>query len=190
VVLVRHPAAFAGSLKRLNWGFDFADLGEQTQLMRTHLAPFREDIERHAGRRTDVIDDAILLWRVVYHTARQLRAAHPEWIFLRHEDLSRRPVEEFRQLFARLGLEFTPDVRWMIEESTSEKNPKTMADSEAHRTSLDSKANIWNWCRRLSHEEIERVRRGTEDVAPSFYTDADWAEPHPAGVRAYSGAAR
>ena len=177
VVLIRHPAAFAGSLKRLSWPFGSGPFLEQPRLMRARLAPFREDLERHEERRADIIDDAILLWRVVYHTVRELQAEHPEWLFLRHEDLSLRPLEEFQGLFARLDLALTPAVRATIQKTTSEENPKSEVDGEAFRTSLDSKANIWNWRKRLLPEEVERIRRGTEDVAPFFYTDADWEGP-------------
>src|SRR5262249_6493939 len=106
-----------------------------------------------------------------------LQAEHPEWLFLRHEDLSLRPVEEFHALFARLGLPFTPAVRAAIQRTSSEENPKSEVDGEAFRTSLDSRANVWNWRKRLLPEEIERIRRGTEDVAPFFYSDADWEGP-------------
>jgi hypothetical protein len=176
VVLVRHPAAFAGSLKRLQWPFHFDHFRRQPLLLRKYLAAFRVDLERHSELQTDIIDDAILLWRLVYHTAWRLRNEHPEWVFLRHEDLSRCPVPQFRTLYARLGLRFTPDVSRAIEESSSEHHPKAQLDGEAHRIHLNSRANIWNWCQRLDPEEIERIRRGTEDVAPFFYTDADWTE--------------
>ena len=39
------------------------------------------------------------------------QAAHPTWLFHRHEDLSTNPMEQFKQIFDRLDLEFTPAVQ-------------------------------------------------------------------------------
>jgi hypothetical protein len=49
VVLIRHPAAFAASLKRLNWTHPFGDFLAQPLFMRDLLAPFEEDIRRFAA---------------------------------------------------------------------------------------------------------------------------------------------
>jgi hypothetical protein len=179
IVLIRHPAAFAASLKRLGWSFDFSHFLRQQHLLHDRLLPFRADVERHAQQRIDIVDDAILLWRMVYHEVRRLRAAHPDFLFLRHEDLSRAPLTQFRLLFRWLGLPFEHQVRQTIEASTSAQNPRAEVDGEAHRIYLNSRANIWSWCQRLEPEEIERIRRGTEDVAPWFYADADWEEGVP-----------
>src|SRR5215216_127155 len=56
VVAVRHPAAFASSLKRLNWSFDFQDLLDQPLLMRDHLEPYRAQME--TAKTNDIIAQA------------------------------------------------------------------------------------------------------------------------------------
>ena len=61
VITVRHPAAFASSLKRLDWPFQFADLLEQPLLMRDHLEAFRDEIQ--AAPPDDVIAQGSLLWK-------------------------------------------------------------------------------------------------------------------------------
>src|ERR1041384_1293291 len=58
VITVRHPAAFASSLKRLNWPFDFRDLLDQPLLMRDHLEPCREEVE--CIQADDVVGQAAL----------------------------------------------------------------------------------------------------------------------------------
>src|SRR5512138_4041354 len=60
VITVRHPAAFASSLKRLNWLFDFQHLLDQPLLMRDHLESYRD--EMCAIKSDDVIGQAALLW--------------------------------------------------------------------------------------------------------------------------------
>src|SRR5262249_5799849 len=71
LVLIRHPAAFASSLKRLKWQFDLSRFAKQPALVDKHLAPFRKEIERCAENWPDQIGQAILLWRMLYWVVRQ-----------------------------------------------------------------------------------------------------------------------
>lgn len=68
VVLIRHPAAFAGSLKKLNWCHDFSHFLKQPLLMRDHLSPFEDEIREYADHRKNIIDQAILLWKIFHAT--------------------------------------------------------------------------------------------------------------------------
>ena len=179
VVLIRHPAAFASSLKRLNWHFPFGDFLGQQQLMEEHLSPFRKDIERFARTPPDIVAQAILLWRILHNTIHRYRLKHPEWTFVRHEDLSARPHEEFAKLFRVLGLSFSVRARRTIAEYTDCDNPVEAADGAIHQLKRDSLGNIWNWTQRLNRDEILRVCRGTEDIARHFYSVADWSPPTP-----------
>jgi hypothetical protein len=176
VVLIRHPAAFVSSWKRLNWGVWLGDMWRQPQLMEGYLAPFHNEIRCFLEQPPDLIGQALLLWRVIHHVVLRLRLAHPEWIFLRHEDLSRRPVQEFEKLCAGLGLDMTGRMRQTIKRHTSAANPREAPPRVVHQLKRDSLGNIWNWCSRLRPEEIARVRKETADIARFFYTDADWWE--------------
>ena len=110
VVLMRHPAAFVSSLKRLGWDFPFEDLLSQRRLMSTILAPFREDIETYERESPDIIDQGILLWRIFAHTFISYRDCHPDWQFVRHEDLAADPDIHFGSIFDHLNLRFTDSV--------------------------------------------------------------------------------
>jgi hypothetical protein len=176
IVLIRHPAAFVSSLKRLNWRYRFHNFVQQPELLNGLLRPFAEQILAHHRVEQSLIDDGILLWRVVHHVIRHYQQHHPDWIFLRHEDISQHPLEEFARIFERIGLPMTPEVRCAIEAHSSEDNPHEAGDQVIHQLKRHSKANIWNWRQRLSAEEIACIRAGTEDLAPSWYGDADWGE--------------
>ncbi len=180
VSTVRHPAAFASSLKRLNWPFDFQDLLNQPFLMRDYLEPFREEMGSIKG--DDLIGQAALLWKMIYHSvhttlreaqggARELR---PDFIAVRHEDLSRDPVSGYRDLYAVLGLAFAPRVEKMILDSSSAENPKELSRKKTHSVRLDSRANLNNWKKRLTSGEIQHVREITEEVSQLYYSDVDW----------------
>lgn len=169
VVIVRHPLAIVGSTKRLNWGFDTRSLLAQPLLLRDRLAPFRAELESPP---VDIIGQAALLWRLVYGVVHDYAQELPQIRVVRHEDLSRDPVHEFERLYNELGLSFGGRVQSAIERTTSPENPAETAVAEPDVIELDSRANLETWTRRLTEEEIKRVRRQTEEVAQAFYPDS------------------
>ena len=172
VVTVRHPAAFASSLQRLNWNFDFNDLLDQPLLMRDHLEKYRGEIS--AIQPEDVIGQAALLWKMIYGVVDTFRNMNPEWIIVKHEDLSRDPVNRYRDLYASLGLEFSSRVEKIIMNSSSSENPGELSPKQTHSIKMDSLASVKNWKRRLPEDEINRIRKITEGVAELYYADEDW----------------
>jgi hypothetical protein len=170
VVTVRHPAAFASSLKRLGWNFDFNDLLDQPLLMRDHLEPYRGQMQ--AIKADDVIGQAALLWTMIYRTVHSTIKLDPNLIILRHEDLSRDPVSGFRDLYASLGLDFTSRVEEKILNSSSSENPAELKRGKTHSVKLDSRASIDNWKKKLSEEEVVRIREMTDDTIRLFYPDS------------------
>jgi hypothetical protein len=172
VTTVRHPAAFASSLKRLNWLFDFQDLLDQPLLMRDHLELYREEMQ--SIKPDDIIGQSALLWKMIYHSVDATRELNPDFIIVRHEDLSRDPVSGYRDLYKLLDLEFTPRVEKTILNSSSSENPAELSRKKVHGFKLDSRANIDIWKKRLSVEEIDRIRKMTEETSALYYSDAEW----------------
>jgi hypothetical protein len=173
VVTVRHPAAFASSLKRLAWPFDFSDLLAQDALMHAWLEPYRAAMTAALAAPDDVIGQAGLLWCMTYDVVRQLQTQVPGLLVTRHEDLSRDPVGGYRALYADLGLEFTAAAERTILSASSGENPGELARGQTHGTRLDSRANLHNWQRRLAAAEIDRLRDLTAAAAAPFYPDWD-----------------
>jgi glycosyltransferase involved in cell wall biosynthesis len=174
VIVVRHPAAFVSSLKRLQWPFEFEDLMIQPHLMKDWLEPFREEMDVAQREPSDLIYQASLLWRVIYHVVWQYKREFPDFQVVRHMDLSRNPASEFKALYNRLGLPYTKAVERRIMKSSRAGNPTELSDRSIYSTRLDSLASLQNWKQRLSVEEIDRVRELTADVAQLYYSDEDW----------------
>jgi hypothetical protein len=172
VIAVRHPAAFASSLKRLNWPFDFHDLLNQPLLMRDHLEPFREAMQ--SMRPDDVIGQAALLWNLIYRSVHAACESHPDFTLVRHEDLSRDPIRGYRDLYSSLGLEFSPRVERAILNSSSSENPVELSRKKVHGFKVDSRANMDIWKKRLAVEEIDRIHEITKDVASLYYSELEW----------------
>jgi hypothetical protein len=177
VVLVRHPAAFASSLKRAGWDFDFENLLGQPLLMRDLLGPLEDELRAATRRGRDLIGDAILLWKAIYGTAATWRERYPDWVFVRHEDLSLDPLGAFPPLFEALGLEFGPAARAYVGETTSATNPGEVAGTALHEHRRDSRANVTNWKQRLEPDEIARVREALAGPAEPFYAPASDGAP-------------
>lgn len=173
VISVRHPLAFVSSLKRLNWTFDFQDLLDQPLLMRDHLAPYLAQME--SAKSNDVIEQGALLWKMIYKTVHASLTTNPDFILVRHEDLSRDPITGFRNLYQALGLDYTHQIEKSILDSSSSENPLELSRKKVHDVRLDSRANVSNWKKRLTEDEVHRVRMMTDDVSALFYTDAEWA---------------
>jgi hypothetical protein len=177
VTVIRHPAAFVASLLAAGWyKFPFRTLLGQEALVRERLEPFRAELEAADAVRPEPLAVGMLLWRVIHHHIRLLRDAHPDWIFVRHEDLSRDPAAGFRDLYDRLGLDFTPETPGRID-ALSERDRGLASFSifgSRRRVVRDSKKNLQSWRRRLSEAQIAAIREGCADVWPAFYDADEW----------------
>jgi len=172
IVLIRHPAAFVSSIKKLNWSHPFSHFLAQDLLMKNILFPFREEIAHYADSQPSIIDQGILLWRIIHHTILRYQQQHTDWLFMRHEDLSREPLAHFAKIFQYINLDMTAEVIKRIEEYSGTENPP---DTDfAYTLKRNSQLNIWNWKKRLTPSEIVYIRNHVEEVSKYFYSDADW----------------
>jgi hypothetical protein len=173
VLAVRHPAAVVSSRKRLGWKVDFGQLLDQPLLMRDLLGSRRTELESMLDRGGDLVGQGSHLWYGIYGSLAQ-RARTPELLVVRHEDLSRDPIGEFERLYRALQLPFTSRAKRVIERTSMAGNASELTVDHPHRVRLDSRANLDNWRRRLTAEELDRIRSITSDVAAHYYPDTDW----------------
>jgi hypothetical protein len=176
VIVIRHPAAFVSSIKKLNWKHPFSHFLQQPLLLKNVLYPFQTEISEYAAKEHDVIDQAILLWRLIHYTIIKYQQDHKDWIFVRHEDLSREPLCAFENLFGKLHLEFSPHIATVIEYYSGTANPSDVFAPVGSESTLkrNSKLNVLNWKNRLTSAEIRKIRSKVEDISVAFYSDEDW----------------
>lgn len=173
VMLVRHPAAFVSSIKRFNWRSPLSELLDQPLLMRDFLAPLADEIGHYAGDEATIVEQAAVFWKALYYVADCYRQQYPHWHFIRHEDLSRDPLDGFARLYAILGLRYTEGIAAVIRDYSSATNPAEAAEDQSIAR-LNSQSNIWNWKQRLSAAEIDQIHRLTQPVAGQFFEDGEW----------------
>jgi sulfotransferase family protein len=174
IVTIRHPAAFASSLKRMGWTHPFGDFLRQPALMAGPLAGYRAEVERFATTPQDVVDQAALIWVMLHDVIDGYRSRHDDWMYVRHEDLSLDPAGGFAALCQGVGLRYAGGVQGFVTQTTDSSNPAEAADGRAHDLNRDSAANIWNWKQRLTADEIARVRARAAPVADRFYGEDEW----------------
>jgi hypothetical protein len=174
VVTVRHPAAVVSSWKRLDWSFDFSNLLEQPTLMRDWLEPFRLEMQAALAPDKTLVDRVALLWRVIYSVIDRQRERCPRLHVVRQEDLSRYPIEEYAKVYDAVDLSFTSAAVEAVRAASSQENPKETNPESPHETRIDSRANLENWKRRLTRDELGRIRHLTETTADLYYSRLDW----------------
>lgn len=167
VILIRHPAAFVGSIKKAEWRSGMNNFLAQPLLMRDYLSDFEQEILEHAGHQKDFIDEGILLWNMIHSVIKEYRKKHDDWFFIRHEDLSLNPIDKFRDIYDFLNLDYTESIKTKITNFSTETD-------DPGKLKRDSKSNIWSWKNRLTQKEIDRVYEGTCKIASGFYSNEDW----------------
>jgi len=169
ICMYRNPLAYIGSMKAARWDFDFENFSSQKELMEGWLAPYQSEVERMCKEPNDFIDRACLIWNILHHVIEIYRHRHPDWLFIRYEDLAMDPLSGFRSIFDYLDLEFGVEIEEYIEAFTGERNPREA--SSIHYQPRNARQSLDTWQDRLSPEEVDRVKRGTRAVAKLFYPE-------------------
>lgn len=172
LMLIRHPAAFAFSIVKQGWWHPFDHFTAQPAMMRDLLATRADEIERFANTPQPLLDQAILLWVLIHEHIARMRAARPDWRFVRLEDLSIEPVAGFRDLYAWLGLRWNDAVERAVVDSSSGDNPAVTDEASSRRR--DSKAAATAWKRLLTAEQQATIRERTAPVWQEFYGEDEW----------------
>ena len=184
LVMIRHPAAFAASIRRRGWRHRFADFLEQPLLMRDVLAPYEAEIRAASDRPPEILDEAILLWNILYGTVAGIQERHPDWAFARHEDLAREPVGRFRDLYARLGLRWSAGVEQLV--LAGRRTPRTRPTCSVDAIRRNSAEQARSWRAQLSPRR-PRVSAAARGRLRSATTATATGSDRPADLPAAAG---
>ncbi len=177
VMVVRHPGAYVNSIKRLNWPMCVEEFASQPLLMNTLPEWLTSEIHSRIAERPRpkgyVTEDAALCWKVFHQVVHQYRNRHPEWILVRHEDISLNYIEGFRALYSKLDLTWDHEIERIIHSHCNSGN-ETVQGDVCHHFTQNSAELTRLWKENLSPGERETVRLVTEPVASLFYDDSSW----------------
>lgn len=170
VVLIRHPAAFAASLKTLGWRFDFGEFFQQRELMDEHLAEYFEDVKTDE---LTVAGEAAILWNCIYGVLTKYLERNPAMIKVRHEDLCLNPQIEFRKLYQRIGLYYDEKIESQICDLTN-GNGRAQSDSRTASVKKSSRDIVHRWKQELTQKEVEIIKTITKPLAAEYYGSDSW----------------
>ena len=88
--------------------------------------------------------------------------------------MAKNPVEEFRDIYKKIRLNYTKTIENKIVEYSSLENPNEVSAKQAGNVKRNSKSQIAIFKKRLSAQEIEYIKEKTRDIWIYFYNDSDW----------------
>lgn len=172
VIVVRHPVSLVASLKRMGWHPNLGVLRGNEKLIEDHFSEEKEFLEKEWGT---VELDGAAHWRAVNKVLLEQYDRHQEdWILVRHEDICRQPVSEFKKIYDDLGLSWGRSVTKRIQKLTrgqsAEPNPSRAQDlkrdsAEIFKTRRDS----------IPTETRREIFEITSDVALRLYPRESFA---------------
>lgn len=169
VFAVRHPCPSVMSVHKLGLVEPekrrFAELLANPELRDGVLADFIPHLEGLE----DPLEVSAGIWALKNHVALDVARRRGDWIQVAYEDACLEPLETFRDLFTRLGLEWTADMEQRVIQSTS------TAQDGPHATSKVSSRQVDAWRGKMTAGEKAMVRRAVEPFDFPFYNrDEDW----------------
>lgn len=177
IVLIRHPAAYVSSIKRLNWDMSLTTFSSQDEFMATLPQELALEINEQVNNRPPCngynLEDAALSWKVFHYVIHCYQQLYPEWLFIRHEDLCSNFRQCFDQLYSRLSLPFTEEIQNTMQQYCNRQDIVDLG-SNIHVLKRDSSSVPYLWRKNLNQDEVDRIREITEDIANLFYDDVSW----------------
>lgn len=164
IVLIRNPLAFISSLKKNNWTHDFNDFLVQDEFLKTNLPQFIDKIKEFCEKQPSIIDQGILFSNIFNFYILKLKEQYPNWYFVALEDIATSPMKEFRKMFKYLELDFNDKVCAYITETTNSKNNAERTNKNVHVLKRNSKESINNWQKRLTENEIKKIKNQTSEI--------------------------
>lgn len=173
ILCLRHPGGFTESMVRKAGQFDFRELADQPELLQL-LPDEAEDIVRFARAPRAPIEQAALLWRVVYRFAERHLLPDPRTTLVRQEEFLTDRDATAQRLLSFAGGQETPQTRRFLAENFRTDVSEPRARSYIRR---DPAQATMQWREALSAEDVALVRAMTEPLAARLGYDAEsW--PH------------
>lgn len=172
VIVVRHPASLAASLKRVGWWPEMRDFREQPDLVEDF---FHDEADFLYQSWPSPLHEAMAHWRATHKIFLTQSARNDGWILLTHEEISAEPLSVFQQLYQELGLTWSSRIERSIRSMTGGGNTTEASGNQAMDLQRDS-ASIFRHRRdSLSTRERREIFDIVGDIALQFYSKESFA---------------
>ena len=102
-------------------------------------------------------------WGAAHASFKGAFVKHPDWVWLKFEDLCAEPVSVLKDAYDRLDLTWSDGVSSRLTQMT------TTESSEFYGTLRNSRAQIDKWKKSLTEREVEAIRTGARSYATGLY---------------------
>jgi hypothetical protein len=162
VIIIRHPCGFASSIGKLDWEVSVRHFLRQPALMKDHLGPYADIMERAAS---DIWLTRGAVWAAIHRVLLSQVKQNPNWIVCRYEDLCNSPVEGFVQLAGKLNITLdSADKKRILSKSAKNKaDPGSTYKISAHMPEV--------WRQRLSLGQVDAVEGIVREFGFADYED-------------------
>lgn len=164
VIIMRHPCAVALSWFRLSSRVPDLEPNldkflQQPKLMADYLAPF-ESVMRNAR---SFWQKTGALWGASYYVMLEQQKQHPDWIVIQHETLCQDPRQQYRELFDKLNLHWTPTTDYLLNLSTNNNSddpwlPVRISSREHNK-----------WQKELERSQINQVKEFVQPFGIPYF---------------------
>ena len=176
LIIIRHPAAIISSLKLNNIRYNFNgsnSLLVQDEFVNNNIHNLVKD-NKNFPKSDDIIGQGILMWKILYSYLQKLQKSNKDWIFVKHEDLSIDPMNEFQLLFKKLGFPFRNMTINKINKLSSTDNSNYLLPGQRDNNKRNSKELIYRWHEILSKDEVSRIREKVSSISNIWYDEKSW----------------
>lgn len=172
VILVRHPASWIASLKRVGWWPGTREFANQTDLVKAHFSDEKDFLNKTWS--SDLKKSAAH-WRAAYKMLLEQADRYSNWYVVTHEELSSNPVSVFKHLYEQLDLPWSSRIERSITRKTKGSNSTEASSGRAMDLNRDS-ASIFEKRRdSLTREERREIFEIVEDIAMEIYPKESFA---------------
>ena len=172
IVLLRNPFAFAASIVKQGWFFDFSNILCQNKLVEHYFPKLKTELNNQIQHEEDIIGSAILQWKLIYKYLKDVHNTYQDCLLLKHESLSTEPIKYFSSIFNFIGIPFTERSKRIVY-NYSLSNKSEAPKGHVTDVKINSKKNLGNWKKYLNNNDINRIYRETYDLATYFSYDLD-----------------
>ncbi|MDJ0692105.1 MAG: sulfotransferase [Xenococcaceae cyanobacterium MO_188.B32] len=172
VIVIKHPASFIASLKRVNWWPHPGKMKDQPHLIEDY---FSDEVDFLHKKWSDPILGSAAYWRALNKVFLIQTSKYPDWQVITHEELSQNPVSNFKKLYEALALPWSESVKSKIIKQT-QNNSSAEARKGLVQDFQRNSRDIFEMRRdSLSLEERKAIFEVVEDVALQIYSKESFA---------------
>lgn len=159
VIILRHPANIVSSHLKLDNPDIWRNIFNQTALMNDYFLPFKNEILKLDGP----LEKAGAQVAAFYYVINQQLKNNPDWIVVKHENFCSNPVGKFNNLFKKLNLKWSQEIRNKISELNK--------SGQGYSYKRKAKQQINKWKKRLNASQIHQIKKGYSILLPDFYQE-------------------